>query len=127
MEGGVEKRGERGGRGGGGRRDGRGLLTVYKCLLSLLLLLLLPLLPALPCARLTRCPPPPLLQGYVLGQYGLLYCLRHPDKVSRLLILNTPVSTKTALRPELAAYKSPIPFLRPGNVCGGQCVGGRVL
>ena len=33
--------------------------------------------------------------------------------VAKLLILNTPLSTKARLRPELAAYKSPLPFLRP--------------
>lgn len=29
------------------------------------------------------------------------------------MILNTPLSPKTALRPELAAYKAPLPFMRP--------------
>lgn len=57
-----------------------------------------------------------LLQGFVLGQYGLQYALEHPDKISRLLILNTPLSKSTKLRPELAAYKAPLPFMRPGNV-----------
>jgi hypothetical protein len=52
----------------------------------------------------------------VLGQYGLLYALEHEDQVERLFILNTPLATNSKLRPELAAYKSPIPFLRPGNV-----------
>ena len=52
-------------------------------------------------------------QGYILGQYGLLYALQHPDKVSRLMLLNTPVATNTKLRPELAAYKNPVAFLRP--------------
>ncbi len=63
------------------------------------------------CSRLFT-----ITQGYILGQYGLLYALEHPELVSRLLILNTPLSPKTKLRPELAAYKSPLPFMRPGNV-----------
>lgn len=55
----------------------------------------------------------------MLGQYGLLYALEHEEQVERLFILNTPLATNSKLRPELAAYKSPIPFLRPGNVsCG---------
>lgn len=54
-------------------------------------------------------------QGFVLGQYALLWAARHPDKVSRLLLLNTPISLGAKLRPELAAYKTPIAFLRPGN------------
>jgi len=46
----------------------------------------------------------------------LLYALEHEEQVSRLFILNTPLALNSKLRPELAAYKSPIPFLRPGNV-----------
>lgn len=60
-------------------------------------------------------------QGYVLGQYGLLYALRHEESVDRLFILNTPLALNSKLRPELAAYKSPIPFLRPGNVSHQPC------
>jgi hypothetical protein len=56
------------------------------------------------------------MQGFVLGQYGLLYALAHEDQVERLFILNTPLATNSKLRPELAAYKNPIAFLRPGNV-----------
>lgn len=41
------------------------------------------------------CPPPPA------------------DNVAKLIILNTPLSLKTPLRPELAAYKAPLPFMRP--------------
>lgn len=52
----------------------------------------------------------------MLGQYGLLYALANEDNVDRLFILNTPLALNSKLRPELAAYKSPIPFLRPGNV-----------
>lgn len=51
----------------------------------------------------------------MLGQYGLLHALEHQQDVARLLILNTPLATKTKLRPELAAYKNPLPFLRPGS------------
>ncbi|WIA12811.1 hypothetical protein OEZ85_006441 [Tetradesmus obliquus] len=56
-----------------------------------------------------------VVQGYVLGQYGLLYALAHEDQISRLFVLNTPLALSSKLRPELAAYKSPIPFMRPGN------------
>eukprot|EP00775_Hariotina_reticulata_P012653 gene12653-12780_t len=56
-----------------------------------------------------------VVQGYVLGQYGLLYALRHEENVDRLFILNTPLALNSKLRLELAAYKNPIPFLRPGN------------
>jgi hypothetical protein len=59
------------------------------------------------------------MQGYVLGQYGLLYALAHEEQVERLFILNTPLATNSKLRPELAAYKNPIAFLRPGNVSYG--------
>lgn len=54
-----------------------------------------------------------VVQGYVLGQYGLLYALENDESVAKLAILNTPLSQKTPLRPELAAYKNPVPFLRP--------------
>lgn len=57
-------------------------------------------------------------QGFVLGQYGLLYALANEELIDRLFILNTPLALNSKLRPELAAYKSPIPFLRPGNVSG---------
>jgi len=49
----------------------------------------------------------------VLGQYGLLFAQQHDELISKLVILNTPVDLKSALRPELAAYKNPISFLRP--------------
>lgn len=55
-------------------------------------------------------------QGFVMGQFGLLYALKHPEQVCRLLVLNTPVSKDTKLRPELAPYKAPFAFMRPGNV-----------
>lgn len=56
------------------------------------------------------------VQGFVLGQYGLLYALTNEQDVDRLFILNTPLALNSKLRPELAAYKRPISFLRPGNV-----------
>lgn len=56
-----------------------------------------------------------VVQGFVLGQYGMLYALEHPDQVARLCILNTPLALNAKLRPELAAYKAPLPFMRPGN------------
>jgi hypothetical protein len=55
-------------------------------------------------------------QGYILGQYGLLHALRNEAAIERLFILNTPLATSSKLRPELAAYKAPLPFMRPGNV-----------
>ncbi|PSC72647.1 hydrolase or acyltransferase of alpha beta superfamily [Micractinium conductrix] len=54
-----------------------------------------------------------MVHGYVLGQYGMLYALENTDSIKKLIILNTPVGLKTPLRPELAAYKNPIAFLRP--------------
>eukprot|EP01026_Neomeris_dumetosa_P062325 TRINITY_DN5894_c0_g1_i2.p2 TRINITY_DN5894_c0_g1~~TRINITY_DN5894_c0_g1_i2.p2 ORF type:complete len:269 (-),score=45.45 TRINITY_DN5894_c0_g1_i2:258-1064(-) len=54
-----------------------------------------------------------VVQGYILGQFGLLYALSQEDKIDRLIILNTPVALKSTLRPELAAYKAPLPFMRP--------------
>ncbi len=32
------------------------------------------------------------------------------------MILNTPLALNSKLRPELAAYKNPMPFMRPGAV-----------
>ncbi|KAL4442929.1 hypothetical protein ABPG77_008420 [Micractinium sp. CCAP 211/92] len=54
-----------------------------------------------------------MVHGFILGQYGMLYALENSDKVEKLVILNTPLGLKTPLRPELAAYKNPVPFLRP--------------
>lgn len=39
--------------------------------------------------------------------------MQNPDKVERLVVLNTPLGLKTKLRPELAAYKNKMAFLRP--------------
>ena len=49
----------------------------------------------------------------MLGQYGLLYALKNSEAIEKLVILNTPLDVKSALRPELAAYKNPISFMRP--------------
>jgi len=54
-----------------------------------------------------------MVQGYVLGQVGLLYALRDEQNIAKLIILNTPLALNSKLRPELGAYQNPIPFLRP--------------
>jgi pimeloyl-ACP methyl ester carboxylesterase len=54
-----------------------------------------------------------IAHGYILGQVALLWAARNQDKVAKLVILNTPLSLKSKLRPELAAYKAPIAFMRP--------------
>ena len=51
--------------------------------------------------------------GYILGQIGMLWAAQNQDKVAKLVILNTPLSLKSKLRPELAAYKAPLAFMRP--------------
>ncbi|MEW5309692.1 MAG: hypothetical protein WDW38_001558 [Sanguina aurantia] len=56
-----------------------------------------------------------IVHGFIMGQFGLLYAQQHPEQVSRLLVLNTPVSKDTKLRPELAPYKATFSFMRPGN------------
>jgi pimeloyl-ACP methyl ester carboxylesterase len=54
-----------------------------------------------------------ITHGFVLGQYGLLWALQHAQDIEKLVILGTPLSQKAKLRPELAAYKNPLSFLRP--------------
>jgi len=54
-----------------------------------------------------------ITHGFILGQYGLLWALKHSADIEKLVILNTPVGANTKLRPELAAYKNPISFMRP--------------
>jgi hypothetical protein len=54
-----------------------------------------------------------VVHGYILGQYGLLWALKQEDSISHLVVLNTPLATNAKLRPELAAYKSPLAFMRP--------------
>lgn len=52
----------------------------------------------------------------MLGQFALKWALENPGQVNRLMILNTPLNKSSKLRPELAAYKAPLPFMRPGSV-----------
>ena len=54
-----------------------------------------------------------ITHGYILGQYAMLYAARNPDRIAKLVTLNVPLGLKSKLRPELAQYKSPIPFLKP--------------
>lgn len=54
-----------------------------------------------------------VVHGFVLAQYALTYALNNQEQVERIMILNTPVARNSKLRPELAAYKNPLPFLRP--------------
>lgn len=49
----------------------------------------------------------------MLSQYALLWALENEDLVEKLIIINSPLAAKSQLRPELAAYKNPIAFLRP--------------
>ncbi len=39
--------------------------------------------------------------------------MQNPDKVEKMVVLNTPLGQKSKLRPELAAYKNQMAFLRP--------------
>ena len=39
--------------------------------------------------------------------------MQNPNKIEKVIILNTPLGMKTKLRPELAAYKNRMAFLRP--------------
>lgn len=52
-----------------------------------------------------------VVQGYVTAQYALLWALEREQDVERLVVLNTPLSVKSKLRPELAAFKPALPFL----------------
>ena len=54
-----------------------------------------------------------ITHGYILGQVAMLWAARNQDKVAKLVVLNTPLSLKSKLRPELAAYKAPLAFMRP--------------
>jgi len=46
--------------------------------------------------------------------------LQNEDKIARLMILNTPLSLSTKLRPDMAAFKNPLPFLRPKSINGAS-------
>ena len=52
-----------------------------------------------------------LTQGFVLGQYGMLYALKNPDKIDKLVILNTPLQRKTPLPAILSKLKGSEPGL----------------
>jgi pimeloyl-ACP methyl ester carboxylesterase len=54
-----------------------------------------------------------VVHGYVLGQAAILYAATHPDVVDKVVALNVPFGKKVKLRPELAAYKSPLGFMKP--------------
>ena len=54
-----------------------------------------------------------VVHGYVLGQAAILYAATHPDVVDKVVALNVPFGSKVKLRPELAAFKSPIGFMKP--------------
>lgn len=43
----------------------------------------------------------------------MLWAMQNPDKVEKMVVLNTPLGSKSKLRPELAAYKNRMAFLRP--------------
>jgi len=59
-----------------------------------------------------------VVQGFILPQYALLWALANEGKVERLMVLNTPLATSSKLRPELAAYKNPVAFMRPKGFAG---------
>jgi haloalkane dehalogenase len=54
-----------------------------------------------------------VVHGFVLGQYGLLFALQNEADIRKLVVLPTPLGLKSKLRPELAAYKAPLAFMRP--------------
>jgi pimeloyl-ACP methyl ester carboxylesterase len=54
-----------------------------------------------------------VVHGYVLGQYALLWAAANEDRIASLVVLPTPLSLRSKLPPALAAYTSPVPFLRP--------------
>ena len=54
-----------------------------------------------------------IVHGFVLGQYGMLWALKNKEDIKNLVIIGVPLGKKTALRPELAAYKSRVPFRKP--------------
>lgn len=62
-----------------------------------------------------------VVQGYVTAQYALLWALEREQDVERLIVLNTPLSTKAKLRPELAAFRPALPFLpKPSTFDAGS-------
>lgn len=62
-----------------------------------------------------------VVQGYATAQYALLWALEREQDVERLIVLNTPLSVKSKLRPELAAFKPALPFLpKPSSFDAGS-------
>mmetsp|Transcript_37709 Transcript_37709/g.63380 ORF Transcript_37709/g.63380 Transcript_37709/m.63380 type:complete len:430 (+) Transcript_37709:3-1292(+) len=45
-----------------------------------------------------------ITQGYILGQYGILFAAENPDLVEKLVILNTPLGAKSKLPAPLSSY-----------------------
>jgi hypothetical protein len=41
---------------------------------------------------------------------------QNESRVARLMVLNAPLALSSKLRPELAAYKAPLAFMRPKSV-----------
>lgn len=60
-----------------------------------------------------------VVQGFVLGQFGLKWALQHPDRIAKLVVLNTPLTAKARLPGQLAAYKAPMAFMRPKGTFDG--------
>jgi len=44
-------------------------------------------------------------QGYILGQYGVLWATENPERIEKLVILNTPLGMKSKLVDPLGSYK----------------------
>ena len=75
-----------------------------------------------PRPRAAHPPTHPLIAPCRCLQFGLLWALENEESVAKLVVLNTPLSPKTGLRPELAAYKNPVRACGrggPGSSWGG--------
>ena len=62
-----------------------------------------------------------VVQGSVLPQYALLWAAGRPDLVERLVVLNTPLSPRAQLRPELVRA----PPMKKGSTCASSWGPGR--
>ena len=62
-----------------------------------------------------------VVQGSVLPQYALLWAAGRPDLVERLVVLNTPLSPRAQLRPELVRA----PPMKKGSTCASSWEAGR--
>jgi pimeloyl-ACP methyl ester carboxylesterase len=58
-------------------------------------------------------------QGFILGQYGLLYALKNKESIDKLVVLNTPLEKKTQLPGIVKKLKG-----ADGGVFGGLFGGG---